>query len=65
MNVSPTLSSRLPPRGHRRAFVAAMERVAAVGLLVVYLRGIQALVQHLGLWLVTCERLIRRVVGCP
>jgi len=42
-----------------------MERVAAVGLLVVYLRGIQALVQHLSLWLVACERLIRRVVGCP
>jgi len=65
MNTNPSVSRRLARQGHRRVFVAAMERVAAVGLLAVYLRGIQALVQQLGLWLVACERLIRRVVGCP
>ena len=65
MNANPSVSRRLARQGHRRAFVAAMERVAAVGLLVVCLRGIQALVQQLGLWLVACERLVRRVVGCP
>jgi hypothetical protein len=65
MNANSAVRRRLAPQEHRRALVAATGRVAAIGLLVVYLRDIQTLVRHLGLWLVTFEQLIRRVAGCP
>ncbi len=62
--VPPRRRGVLSPRQlwHRRATMAP---VVAIGLFVVYLGGVRALFEQLGVWVATSVELVRRAVGCP
>jgi hypothetical protein len=65
MNANSDLWHRLAHQWPRKAVVAAMAHIAAISSLVVYAGGVRLLLQHLALWLATCEQIARRALGFP
>jgi hypothetical protein len=53
------------PRRPRRGFATTIACVATIGSLLVYVGGARLLLRHVGLWIVTCEQIIRHVLGFP
>ena len=65
--MNPNSNTRRPPvkHEHRREFVTAVGRAAAMAALVVYLGGVRFLLHQGALWLAMCEQIVRRALGCP
>jgi hypothetical protein len=65
MSGNPNAGRLAAHQRHHSAFVAAMRWVAAVGALVLYLEGVRLLLYQGARWVISCEQIIRRVLGCP